>query len=469
MSSGNGTDFDIGKEIHDSVWGTVRIRQDEIQVLDHPLIQRLRRISQLGLVNMVYPGAGHSRLSHSIGVLALASRVGKRLRVMKEIEEGEEQLLRLAAIVHDVGHYPLSHSTEEVYKTKDIDGPNHLNLGVQIIRNTSLGDKLDSILGQYGMDRNDVADTIKGKTTESVDKPAIWQLINSNFDLDRMDYLMRDGASVGLDYGRIDFDRILSNIVIDSERKSLGIDVKAQTAVENYVLARYYLWDTVYLHKAVMGFELVQQEACRSLLQLDDSMPKGEEIADMIDDETKFCEFDDNYFWMALFRGMKVDTRINQLGEMLRDRHPLRLAYEAPPPSDPVLIPPNDAISNANPYLENTDLIETMLDKINLPPEWYFPIKNTLAIHEFLPLLEDEPYDPKYAEMKEEAIETRAKTIRMFHIDKEGEKSFAGYLAMHPSSVVSILSKFSKIRIRFYTTEKYEDVLCNYLKDNIEN
>lgn len=454
------------KEIHDNIWGTIRITEKELDILSHPLLQRLRRISQLGLVNMVYPSSGHSRLAHSLGVLALANRVGRHLCEIGDITKNEFIILRISALVHDVGHYPLSHSTEEFYKEVAGKKAKHETFGSHIIRNSSLSDYIDLALKDTGWDCDDVADIIQGRKPESMEKPAIWQLINSQFDLDRMDYLIRDCTAVGLDYGRIDFSRILSKIVVDPEQFNIGVDIKASTAIENYILARYYLWDIVYLHKAVMGFEILQGYICKKMNDIGE-FPSYDEILEMIDNET-YSEFDDNYFWKTLYDLMKKNEDIRILGEMLRDRQPLKLAYEAPAPQDPLLIDPLDALSKARPYAEDDDIVKELPSKCKIPPEWFFPRRVEISIHEFLPLVEEELYDPAYEAPREKAMETRAKTIRLFNIGEKGEKTFAGYLVNNPQSVIFSLTKFKKQRFRFYTHDDYVTNLRDFLKSKIE-
>jgi HD superfamily phosphohydrolase len=454
------------KEIHDNIWGTIRITETELDVLDHPLLQRLRRISQLGLVNMVYPSSGHSRLAHSLGVLALADRVGRHLCEIGDLTRNEFIILRISALVHDVGHYPLSHSTEEFYKEDSGTKAKHETFGTHLIRNTSLGDKIDLVLKETEWNRDDVADIIQGRKPDTMEKPAIWQLINSQFDLDKMDYLMRDCTAVGLDYGRIDFSRILSKIVIDPEQFNIGVDIRASTAIENYILARYYLWDVVYLHKAVMGFEILQVEACKCMNEAG-LFPTFDGVLEMVEDET-YCEFDDNYFWKALYEGIQNDKKVRVLGEMLRDRHPLRLAYEAPAPQDPLLSKPQEALSKARAYAEDTEFAKEVLSKAGFPDEWFFPKRVDVSIHEFLPLVEPELYDPAYEALRKKAKDARAKTIRLFAIDKSGKKTFAGYLANNPQSVISLLSRFKKQRFRFYTHDDHKEKLREFLKSRIE-
>ncbi len=456
------------KEIHDNIWGTIRITETELEVLDHPLLQRLRRISQLGLVNLVYPSSGDSRLAHSLGVLALANRVGRHLCEIGDLTRNEFIILRISALVHDVGHYPLSHSTEEFYIENGGKEAKHEEFGAYLIRNTSLGDKIDSVLKDTGWNRDDVADIIQGRKPDTMEKPAIWQLINSQFDLDKMDYLIRDCTAVGLDYGRIDFSRILSKIVVDPEQFNIGVDIRASTAIENYILARYYLYDVVYLHKAVMGFEILQIEACKSMNNADaDMFPCFDEIKKMVEKET-YCEFDDNYFWKTLYDGMQKDKEVRVFGEMLRDRRPLKLAYEAPAHQDPLLSKPLEALSKARPYAEDPDIVKEVPSKCGIPSEWFFPKRVDISIHEFLPLVEEELYDPAYDAPREKAKEIRAKTIRLFSIGKRGEKTFAGFLASNPQSVIFPLSQFKKQRFRFYTHDDYKDKLQKFLKLRIE-
>ncbi len=460
------------KEIHDNVWGSIRLTQPEVDILNHPLLQRLRRISQLGLVSMVYPAAGHSRLAHSLGVLALASRVSQHLLEIGDLTREESVLLRVSALVHDVGHYPLSHSTEEFYtrleKGRKNSEAKHEAVGKRIICETELKELVEKALdGRWKA--KDVGEIIQGRQPEDVEKPAIWQLINSQFDLDRMDYLFRDSIAVGLDYGRIDFTRIISNLVIDQDTHNLGVNVKASAAVENYVLARYYLWDVVYLHKTVMGFEILQEEACKCLHD-NNLFPSFEQVLKMIDDES-FLQFDDAFFWSKLYEGMKQDGRIEIIGRMLRDRVPLSLAYEVPTSRDILRSSQtshiNDALGKAVPYAEDEEMIGRMCGAASIPREWCFPRRVDIGIHEFLPVIEGEFYDEEFRAQQDRARESIAKTIRLFRV-RGAKKEFVGYLAMNPLSIVSRLHDFKKTRFRFYTTREYRQNLADYLSSKFE-
>lgn len=144
------------------------------------------------------------------------------------------------------------------------------------------------------------------------------------------------------------------------------------------------------------------------------------------------------------------------------------LAYEAPAPQDPLLSNPQKALSKASPYAEDTDIVKEVPSKAGFPDKWYFPKRVEISIHEFLPLVEPELYDPAYKAPRKATIDARAKTIRLFSIDKSGEKTFAGYLANNPQSVLFPLSQFKKQRFRFYTLDDYEEKLKGFLKSRIE-
>ncbi len=452
----------MGKEIHDNIWGTVKLTDDEVRILDHPLMQRLRRISQLGLVNMVYPSAGHSRLAHSLGVMALAQRVGRSLLKKEDITLEEEKLLRIAALVHDVGHYPLSHSTEEFYTGESgsisTRERQHEERGAFLIMKSSLGDQIDKALKGTGYSRHDAAEIVRGNQTGKY-KDAIWQLINSTFDLDRMDYLMRDGMAVGLDYGRIDFSRILSKIVVDNESGNLGLDVKATTAIENYVLARYYLWDVVYYHKGVMGFEIIQIECCKALSKLG-IFPTFQKIKEM--EEQEFCQFDDSFFWSNLYNGMRKNEHVADLGKMLINRIPLKMILEVPPQFSSDVNQENVIRGQARTYFNDEEVRTMLLEKTGTPKNWYFSKELTLPVYKFIPII-----DGDFEETQEKIRRGLAKTIRLFKITSDGKREFAGYLATNPSSIISKLLEFSKTRYRFYTHPKYANALQKYLQAKI--
>jgi uncharacterized protein len=222
-----------------------------LELLDCPEIQRLRRIHQLGVSYLTYPGANHNRLAHSLGVVHLMQQAFQRLHQIQdeaEINRGREPLLA-AALVHDVGHGPFSHLFEpclgidhEVWSRAVILDED--SAVYKVLR------RVDRSLPQV------VADLID---SNNQDYPA-WQkyFLSSQLDMDRLDYLRRDSFFTGAGYGHFDWYRLLNTFEIYEDEES-GRDIvwaeKSLLAIEEYIFSRYYMYQNVYLHKTTRGFE----------------------------------------------------------------------------------------------------------------------------------------------------------------------------------------------------------------------
>ena len=211
------------KFIRDSIHGNLPIDQFEVEVLDYPQLQRLRRVKQLGFISLIYPGANHSRFEHSIGTMHLASKLAEQL----ELDSYDQELVRMAGLLHDAGHGPFSHVSEAVF-----DVP-HEELTGFIIKNTSLADKLSE-----KFDTREIVDIINGKGR-------LGPIISGELDMDRMDYLIRDSHYTGVAYGVIDTERIISNLKLERE---LILDIKGVQAAEAALTARYLMYPSVYQH-----------------------------------------------------------------------------------------------------------------------------------------------------------------------------------------------------------------------------
>ncbi len=224
-----------------------------LKLLDTPEVQRLRRIHQLGVSYLTYPGADHNRLAHSLGVVHLMQQVLQHLQgptADEHVNRARAPLLA-AALIHDVGHGPFSHLFEpclgidhEVWSKKIIlceDKDTHVNRTLR---------EVDTSLPKI------VADLID---KDSVDQPSwVRYLMSSQLDMDRLDYLRRDSLFTGAGYGHFDFFRLLNTFELhkndDGEREIVWPE-KSMLAVEEYIFARYYMYQNVYLHKTTRGFE----------------------------------------------------------------------------------------------------------------------------------------------------------------------------------------------------------------------
>ena len=237
------------KFIRDSIHGNLPLSQFEVEVLDYPQVQRLRRIKQLGFIYLIYPGANHSRFEHSIGTMHLASKLADQL----ELDDDDKDLVRIAGLLHDAGHGPFSHVSEAVF-----DVP-HEELTAYVVENTSLADKL-----KEKFNTKDIIDIINGKGK-------LGPIISGELDMDRMDYLIRDSHYTGVAYGVIDTERIISNLKL---KRELILDIKGVQAAEAALVARYLMYPSVYQHHTTRIVNAMFRRCLQHMIDQDILNPK---------------------------------------------------------------------------------------------------------------------------------------------------------------------------------------------------
>jgi HD superfamily phosphohydrolase len=228
------------KIINDPVYGFIRFPEKELmQIINHPWFQRLRRIKQMGMADLVYPGAVHTRFAHSLGACHLAGKAMDELRAKGIATNNDEYLAtRMAALLHDVGHGPFSHSLEKSL----VGGVSHEMLSGLIMKrmNEEMGGILEKAIQVF--DRSYPAHYLH-------------QLVSSQMDVDRMDYLNRDSFYTGVSEGVIGYDRILQMLTVNNNE--LLVEEKGVHSVEKFIIARRLMYWQVYLHKTVLGTELL--------------------------------------------------------------------------------------------------------------------------------------------------------------------------------------------------------------------
>lgn len=230
--------------IRDPLWDNIQLDADALAVLDTPPVQRLRYVRQLGHAFLVYPGATHSRFEHALGAYHLA---GRALGILEQRSElvgvpPEERLaVRLAALLHDIGHYPFSHALEEAGFV------HHETLGVGRLGQGELGDALRRLGGE------DLVERIGGLIRGCSPSP-LQGLISGTLDLDKVDYLSRDAHACGVPYGNLDVDRLLAALTLvegSGSRTEIGVMEKGVSALESMLFAKYQMYRNVYWHHAV--------------------------------------------------------------------------------------------------------------------------------------------------------------------------------------------------------------------------
>ncbi|MBE9492087.1 MAG: HD domain-containing protein [Bacteroidetes bacterium] len=323
--------FHRRKIFNDPVYGFIPIENELVfDIIEHPYFQRLRRIKQLGLTHLVYPGALHTRFHHSIGAMHLMNQVISALRLKGyDITDEEAIGASLAILLHDIGHGPFSHALEHTI----LEDVNHEDISKVYMQrlNEEFNGKLHRAIDIF-------SNTYKRKF--------LHQLVSSQLDMDRMDYLMRDSFYSGVLEGVINTDRIIKMMTVSDDK--LAVEVKGIYSIEKYIIARRLMYWQVYLHKTVIAAESMLMHILKRAKYL---VRKGEiifttpallnflkysfQIEDLINDKKLldlFSELDD----FDIFASIKVwakqsDYVLSMLCSNLINRHLFRIELQNTP------------------------------------------------------------------------------------------------------------------------------------------
>lgn len=303
-------------DICDDLHGVVHLDAHERAIVDSPWFQRLRRIRQLSLADMVFPGASHSRFAHSIGVFHLASRLADKFSA--QLTKDEHRELRAAALLHDVGHFPFSHTLEQVYEQAqptepgedpmpDLPGDKgpaashvafHERVSSCVIRKTDVPNGITRILRQHDIDPDRVASIV------TADHPnfLLNQILKSDLDVDQLDYLLRDAKTTGSSYGQYDLSYLLECLEVTEVQDNLVlcVRVKGLHPLEHYVLAKYFYYVCVLHQKTRCMIEGMLRAIAEDLISLG-LLDGWEDVESRLADPW-FCQFDDNYVWERIRR-----------------------------------------------------------------------------------------------------------------------------------------------------------------------
>ena len=291
--------------IKDPIYGYIRLTEIEKNVIDTHAVQRLRRIRQLAGAEYVYPAANHTRFEHVLGAMYLAGVVVENLPT--ELSNEERQKVRLAALLHDVGHAPFSHLFEP-FLLKYL-GRNHEDMSTWIIANSQLTD----VINDQGFDANELSKLAVGQTTRP-DKRFLGQVISSSFDVDKMDFVVRDSYHTGAGYGSVDVFRLIYTMdILDGD---LAVDITALPTLESLILARLESFRAIYFHRACRAVQMMMLKA------LDAAKEDLEILKVKTPDE--YMEWDDYTVWSKLL----LNPRSRQIIRELSERRLLKCAYE---------------------------------------------------------------------------------------------------------------------------------------------
>lgn len=262
--------------LRDPVWNNIRVDELTLELVDTEVFQRLRYVRQLGWTYLVYPGATHSRFEHALGTHHLSRRTLALLCEAEDatsISEDEQAIVRSAALLHDVGHYPFSHALEE------IGALHHEDVARPLITHGAIASLLSSRLGDDAPAR--VFDLISGQS-----KSALQGLISGSLDLDKIEYLKRDAFMCGVPYGEIDVDRLTNSLVLVDDpatgRSAIGVQEKALSALESLLFAKYQMYRNVYWHHAVRSATAMYKRLVEDAIQA--GIVDGRSLAEYTDE-----------------------------------------------------------------------------------------------------------------------------------------------------------------------------------------
>ena len=313
------------KIINDPVYGFITIDDELIfNISAHPYYQRLRRIQQMAMAYLVYPGAVHTRLHHSLGAYHLMTLALQELtRKGVEITPEEQQAAKIAILLHDCGHGPYSHALEQILA----EGVHHEKLSLLIMEelNKKFGGKLQPALDIF---------------TGNYHKKFLHQLVSGQLDVDRMDYLTRDSFFSGVIEGYVAYDRILKMITVHNGE--LMVEEKGIYSIEKFLIARRLMYNQVYLHKTVLSAEQMLQRIIRRAKDVAAQCPQplnsfiNEPMQNITLDQ--FCSIDDADVLMAIkiWRN-HPDKILSYLCRGITDRQLLKVKYSAAPADETLL------------------------------------------------------------------------------------------------------------------------------------
>lgn len=396
-----------GGFIKDPIHGYVKISLAERSLVDTRPVQRLKRIRQLAGSEFVYPAANHTRFEHVIGAMHLAGTLADALPI--GLPRRQREQLRIAALLHDIGHGPFSHVFEPLLEK--YLGKSHEDFVPWLVGETEIAEKLE----EQGFDPRIVGRLAVGKL-KNKNRPFLDQIISSSIDVDKMDYVVRDSFHTGAGYGSIDVHRLL--YAMDIIDDGLSVNGSSVATLESFLLARFESFRTIYFHKASRSVQIMLvkalEEAREELHLLEFDRPED------------FLNLDDYKAWTAL-KECKKSKRIMQ---DLEARRLLKCAYER------TLFSPGEHVSKVilNEHVR-MDIQEQIAARARIPSE-------DVAID--VPTLPSVPYQNTGV--------LQSNNIPVFKISPKGRKQIVPLADV--SRIAGVLQSFMNL-VRVYTKESY--------------
>lgn len=361
------------KIINDPVFGFIKIKRGLLyDIVQHPLFQRLNRINQLGLASVVYPGARHTRFQHSLGAFYLMTEAVKSLTEKGVyIFDSEAEAVQAAILMHDIGHGPFSHVLENTL----IHGVTHEDISLMMMERMN-----HDLKGQLALAISIFKDEYPNQIFH--------QLISSQLDMDRLDYLRRDSFYTGVTEGNIGSARIIKMLNVKDDR--LVVDSKGIYSIENYLTSRRLMYWQVYLHKTAVGYEKI---LVNTLSRACDLVREGREVFASpalayflkndrpFDEETLqvYAELDDSDIWSALKAWKHADDKIlSTLATDMLDRHLFKVEVSEERPSEDYINQiAHDIAQHLNIPLADTRYMMTLTE---IGKDMYNPADDSIGI-----------------------------------------------------------------------------------------
>ena len=468
--------LEIVKYINDPVYGSIPITAIELKLINLPIFQRLRGLRQLGRVNYVFPGAEHSRFVHSLGVLYIMGLMTDHLFQHGRLKKEDVVKMRVAALLHDIGHYPLSHVGETAYgyclNNNTADGllkpdehgqpekkpqlydlvsshkagaAHHEALGKYIVTHNK---EIISILEENGLDPNEIAEIFTG---EIGSKNMVYsQLLHSSLDADRLDYLLRDSYQTGVKYGLIDLQYLIRLLYITGKRKEFGrnrvlvCNKKGQHVVEHFLMSRYFHYSQVIHHRTNGSFEGLVRALYIKLLRGNGFMYNSfEEICKAVNDDG-FIMFNDASLEIAFkeFYEKTDDDEYKVLYNMYIKRKRPKIVFE---------------IKGLYEKEEekNNKKVKTLSDKLKAEPSIFSDIigSNLWGYQQSSISIEKIKVNEK-EKLRPELVEELREAVKLYDKDTKD----ISYLALDDLSVIGHLSHLKSTFIRIFVFDENDEL-----------
>ena len=399
--------------IKDTVFGYIVISHPIKEIIDSYPVQRLRRIRQLAGSEYVYPTATHVRFAHSLGVMHLAEQLIMNLAKSIEVTDELIRRIKVAALLHDVGHGPFSHIFEALllnYLDKT-----HEDMTSWIIKESELAETLE----KQGLDPKEISLLAVGKL-ETSNENYLNQIIASAVDVDSMDYIVRDSHFSGAEYGFVDIFRLI--YTMDIFNGDLAVNVAALSTLEAFLLARYESFKSIYFHKTSRAVQIMLEQA----------LDKAKDELGLIDFDTPqdYLKWDDNTTWAALHNSKNANSIIQDIER----RKLIKVAYEQTSHMKNGMVP---SILTKNTIRKQIE--DEIAEEIKIDPEF---------IWIDVPTLPSVPYH--------HSISLEPMEIPMFIKNQKGEKIARRMTEV--SEIIRVLKGFLNI-VRVYTTDEYRDIV----------